>query len=125
MNDYRRRSEPDLDEDLEQRKEMVNILMEHGISAARGEDLKRKANKVRQSSQLAISNVKRMIEDYQRELEQFMDRIALMEAAEVERLIGEIELQEELANNSGKPLSYFKVPRLHLAKRYRRKNGRE
>jgi len=69
---------------------MINILMEHGISSAKSYDVNQVARKVRQGSQKAIQSIKRMVEDYQHELESYMERITLMEAAEVERLTAEL-----------------------------------
>lgn len=51
-----------------------------------------------------------MIKDYENELSQYKHRLMILEQTELHRLGEEATKREELANNHGKPLSFFKVP---------------
>ena len=53
-----------------------------------------------------------MIKGYEQEIKGYKFRIRQLEAAEIKRISKEVEYKEELANNHGKPKSYFKVPAL-------------
>ena len=61
-----------------------------------------------------------MIDGYDNEVTEHKKRLTIMEKAEIERLCKEINYREELANNSGKPKSYFKVPELQASARDKR-----
>ena len=51
-----------------------------------------------------------MLNDYESEIESWQTRMAKLEAAENDRLTSEIEYQEELLSNAGKPRNYFQTP---------------
>ena len=112
------REEPEIEKLDNERTRVVQILMDHGVSSAKGLSIIKQASETYQNSTQAIESIKKMVEDYQHEIDAFVERITIMEAAEVERLSAELSYQEELASNGGKPLSFFKVPALHVARRY-------
>jgi len=58
-----------------------------------------------------------MIQEYEKELEEYRLRLLEMEQAEIQRLAEEAAYKEELAKNGGKPLSYFQVPKLNTKTR--------
>ena len=109
--------------ELEKRR-VVNILMDHGISAAKGRQVSELAGSERRRSAKSISSVRSMIEGYDQEVLEHKKRISVLEIAEVERLCKEIAYKEELLKNSGKPKNYFKVPELQVKGRDRRTQSR-
>jgi hypothetical protein len=86
--------------------------MNHGITQAKSLAVSRKAGFERKLSNQSIHCVNELIKNYEREIKEYKFRIQKLEAAEIKRLSKEVEYKEELANNHGKPKSYFKVPAL-------------
>jgi len=58
-----------------------------------------------------------LIESYHQEIKDYKHRIQLLEQEEIKRMAKESEYREELANNHGKPLSFFKTPNLATRER--------
>jgi len=84
--------------------------MAHGITASTSLQVSRRAAFEKKLSDQSIQKVNEMIENYKRELEEYRLRLLKLENTEIQRLAKESALKEELFNNHGKPLSYFKVP---------------
>ena len=59
-----------------------------------------------------MNGAKQLIQSYYQEIKDYKYRIQLLEQEEIKRLAKESDYREELANNHGKPLSFFKAPNL-------------
>ena len=81
--------------------------MNHGITQSHGLEVSRKAAFERKLSNRSINTTKEMISQYERELTEFKIRLYQLEAAEVHRRGKVAAYAEELANNHGKPKSFF------------------
>lgn len=105
------------EEELAERRRVVQVLMEHGVSACNSLIASKRAAKERKLSSQSIAEIKELIRRFESEQESFTKNMREMEQAELERLYREALFKEELANNHGKPKSYFKVPNLSTASR--------
>jgi len=112
-------------QERKEQERVVSILMDHGMTAALGREVSKRASEVEGRSAQSISAVKDLIGDYEHEMEAYKARISRMEAAEVERLQREIAYREELAANHGKPRAFWRVPVLNTLKRQTVRNDGE
>lgn len=110
---------------MAERRYAVRILQDHGVSAAKLMTVGRRANFERKLSSHLVDNVNDMINDYKLELEGYRIRLLELEEVELQRMAGEQAYKEELANNHGKPLTYFKVPQLSTRTRSNTKRFRK
>jgi len=80
------------DEEFERKEKqrVVEVLMDHGVSAAKGYVSVQHADQEVQNTRQTITSVKNMVREYDEELQEFRARIAVMEVAEVKRLQKEI-----------------------------------
>ena len=101
----------------EQRRRAVRVLMEHGITADTGLKVSKRAALERKLSSQSVAEVQEIIETYEKEKKRQNERFAEMEMHELDRLYKEALYSEELANNHGKPLGYFKEPKLSTRNR--------
>lgn len=99
-------------QETESRRHANNILMNHGITQSLGLEVSRKAAFERKLTNKSINNAKETISQYESELTEFKIRLYQMEAAELQRRGKEAAYAEELANNHGKPKSFFQAPNL-------------
>lgn len=51
-------------QECEEKQRMVNILMEHGLSAAKSREVSSRASIARKNSAHSISRVRSMVDDY-------------------------------------------------------------
>ena len=66
-----------------------------------------------------------LIENYHQEIKDYKHRIQLLEQDEIQRMAKEADYREELANNHGKPLSFFKAPNLATRERSQQQRYRK
>lgn len=66
-----------------------------------------------------------LIENYHQEIKDYKHRIQLLEQDEIQRMAKEADYREELANNHGKPLSFFKAPSLATRERSQQQRYRK
>ena len=70
---------------MEERRYATDILMAHGITAAEGRIVSRKAQFEDLRATATISGIEKMIVKYEQELAEFKHRLEEMEMAEVAR----------------------------------------
>ena len=58
------REEPEIEKPDNERTRIVQILMDHGVSSAKGLSIIKQASETYQHSTQAIESIKKMVEDY-------------------------------------------------------------
>ena len=81
--------------------------MHHGITQSNGMIASHRATKVRKHSLQTIAKTINLLEEYEVGEELFKYRLAKLEQQDLQRQAKEVNYAEELANNHGKPLSFF------------------
>ena len=99
---------------------MVHILMEHGVTQAKGEESSKSAGKSIKNLDHSIKMNREAIKEAEAELLGHVQRMAELEEVELRRMATDISQAEEKAATHGKGLNFFATPKLHadMRKKY-------